>query len=84
MAVVQIEAVHLVTAEGKAAIVTGIDMTSGDPFRGTIEIEPGEHRDARWRSNGFARDAHPGMNLGLEQFEFGDLRETATALGAKF
>jgi hypothetical protein len=63
MAIVQIEAVTITTKSGRSARVTGIDMTSGDPFHGTVEVEPSVHRDARWRSNGYIRDDDPGPNV---------------------
>ena len=81
--VVAIEPIDTETANGTQARVTGIDMTSGDPFRGTVEYEPGQHRPARWRVNGMIRDGHPGWNLALDRPELEHLYSVATKLGAR-
>jgi hypothetical protein len=80
--VVKIVPMRTVTENGKPATVTGIDLTSGDPFQGTIEYEPGKERDAMWRWNGMLRDGPPAWNLDLENPWLDGLVEAATKLGA--
>lgn len=81
--VITIEPIDTQTRNGTPARVTGIDMTSGDPFRGTIEYEPGKHRDTRWRLNGSARDSLPAWNIELDNPELEHLYEVAKNLGAR-
>lgn len=81
--VVSIEPIETQTKNGTQALVTGIDLTSGDTFRGRLEYEPGKWRTARWRSNGMMRDAMPSWNLNLSSPERDGLYEAAKVLGAQ-
>jgi hypothetical protein len=81
--IISIEPIDTITRDGWPTRVTGIDMTSGDPFVGTLEYEPGKHRSARWRLNGNMRDAPPHWNLVLEQPELQELYDVAKRLGAR-
>lgn len=82
--VVQIETIETRTQdEQRNARVTGIDLTSGDTFRGEIEYAPGEWRTVRWRSNGNMRDGPVAWNLNMSSFEMKKLYEAATKLNAR-
>lgn len=83
-AILPITPIELTTRNGfTRARVTGIDMKSGDPFRGQIEHEPGDWRAARWRSNGQVRDGSPGWNLIMQQDEMKLLYAEAKRLNAR-
>jgi len=61
--VILIKPIETRTKDGTRAHVTGIDMTSGDPYSGTVENVPGKPRAVHWRVNGDMRDGYPGWNL---------------------
>ena len=81
--IIKIEPVETVTENGTTAYITGINMTSGDPYHGKIIYEQGKERPARWRSNGFVRDALPDFNLQMGQSEVREVWEVAKHLGAR-
>lgn len=83
MITLKIEPIETTTKNGTPARVTGIEMASGAPFVGTIEYEPGKHREAQWRAAGLVLYLNPLWNLDLGKPELEGLREAAQRLRAQ-
>ena len=80
---INVNPIETETANGTPARITGISMTSGAPFRSTVESAPGVEKRVHWRSNGFGRDNRVGWNLQMGLTEMVHLYETAQKLGAR-
>lgn len=83
MATITIEPIPTKTTGGYDAKITGIDPTSHDCLKGTIDTPGAGTIKGNWNLGGTCRDSDPKCNLDPRQDEVADAMNTAKELGAR-
>lgn len=82
--IVKIDPVVCKVGNGWEAKVYGIDLLSGDPFKGELyHSTTGDNKKASWMYEGYVRDNPKFLNLTSGSLELNNLQKAAKALGGK-